>query len=108
MATGTVKWFNDSKGYGFITPDEGSKDLFVPFTNIARDVFTSPSEGPRAAFGPPASALRVVVLSGNGRHFQAGADLKWIRSVSAGSAWGGNVKDSASLAEAKRRRDGSA
>ena len=35
MATGTVKWFNDSKGYGFITPDEGSKDLFVHFSNIS-------------------------------------------------------------------------
>ena len=39
MATGTVKWFNDSKGYGFITPDEGSKDLFVHFSNIAGDGF---------------------------------------------------------------------
>ena len=45
MATGTVKWFNDSKGYGFITPDEGSKDLFVHFSNIAGDGFKSLSEG---------------------------------------------------------------
>ena len=49
MATGTVKWFNDSKGYGFITPDEGSKDLFVHFSNIAGDGFKSLSEGARSS-----------------------------------------------------------
>ena len=56
MATGTVKWFNDSKGYGFITPDEGSKDLFVHFSNIAGDGFKSLTEGcegrVRAGRGP--------------------------------------------------------
>ncbi len=52
MATGTVKWFNDSKGYGFITPDEGSKDLFVHFSNIAGDGFKSLSEGARVEFEP--------------------------------------------------------
>ena len=50
MATGVVKWFNDSKGYGFITPDEGSKDLFVHFSNIAGDGFKSLSEGSRVEF----------------------------------------------------------
>ena len=52
MATGAVKWFNDSKGYGFITPDEGSKDLFVHFSNIAGDGFKSLSEGARVEFEP--------------------------------------------------------
>jgi translation initiation factor IF-1 len=52
MATGTVKWFNDSKGYGFITPDEGSKDLFVHFSNIAGDGFKSLPEGARVEFEP--------------------------------------------------------
>jgi len=50
MASGTVKWFNDSKGYGFITPDEGTKDLFVHFSNIAGDGFTSLSEGQRVEY----------------------------------------------------------
>lgn len=50
MATGTVKWFNDSKGYGFITPENGSKDLFVHHTNIAGDGFKSLAEGARVTF----------------------------------------------------------
>ena len=37
MATGTVKWFNDAKGYGFITPDDNSKDLFVHHSSISGD-----------------------------------------------------------------------
>ena len=39
VATGTVKWFNEEKGYGFITPDEGGSDLFVHFSNISGDGF---------------------------------------------------------------------
>ena len=50
MANGTVKWFNDSKGYGFITPDEGTKDVFVHHSNIAGDGFKSLAEGARVTF----------------------------------------------------------
>ncbi len=50
MATGTVKWFNDTKGYGFITPDEGAKDLFVHHSQIAGEGFKSLSEGARVSF----------------------------------------------------------
>jgi CspA family cold shock protein len=67
MATGTVKWFNDSKGYGFITPDEGSKDLFVHFSNISGDGFKTLVEGARVEFeqregqkGPEATDVRVA------------------------------------------------
>jgi CspA family cold shock protein len=50
MATGTVKWFNDSKGYGFITPDDGSKDCFVHHNAIQGEGFKSLSEGQKVQF----------------------------------------------------------
>jgi len=50
MATGTVKWFNDAKGYGFIAPEDGGKDLFVHHTNIAGDGFKSLSENAKVEF----------------------------------------------------------
>jgi CspA family cold shock protein len=50
MSTGTVKWFNDAKGYGFIAPDEGSKDLFVHHSSIAGDGFKSLVEGSKVEF----------------------------------------------------------
>ncbi len=50
MATGTVKWFNDSKGYGFITPDEGGEDLFAHFSAIEMEGYKSLKEGQRVTF----------------------------------------------------------
>jgi CspA family cold shock protein len=50
MASGTVKWFNDAKGYGFIAPEDGSKDLFVHHSNIAGDGFKSLTEGAKVEF----------------------------------------------------------
>jgi CspA family cold shock protein len=50
MATGTVKWFSNDKGYGFITPDEGGKDIFVHHTGIAGSGFKSLTEGARVEF----------------------------------------------------------
>jgi CspA family cold shock protein len=50
MATGTVKWFNDAKGYGFIAPEDGGKDVFVHFSNIGGDGFKSLAEGARVQF----------------------------------------------------------
>jgi cold shock protein len=50
MATGTVKWFSDDKGFGFITPDEPGKDLFVHFSGIAGDGFRTLAEGARVQY----------------------------------------------------------
>ena len=65
MPTGTVKWFNDEKGFGFITPDDGSKDVFVHQTAIVSEGFRSLSEGSQVEYetessdkGPKATNVR--------------------------------------------------
>jgi len=50
MATGTVKWFSDDKGFGFITPDEGDRDLFVHHTGIEMEGYRSLAEGLRVSY----------------------------------------------------------
>ncbi len=64
MATGTVKWFNDSKGFGFISPTDGSADVFVHFSAVQGDGFRSLAEGQAVNYevengpkGPQASAV---------------------------------------------------
>ena len=64
MITGTVKWFNEAKGYGFITPEDGSKDVFVHHSAIQGGGFKSLAEGQKVTFdierGPKGpSAARV-------------------------------------------------
>ncbi len=66
MATGTVKWFNESKGFGFIAPSDGGADVFVHFTAIIGDGFRTLSEGQNVNFeveegpkGPQAAQVSV-------------------------------------------------
>ncbi len=67
MATGTVKWFNDAKGFGFITPADGSKDVFVHFSALPGEGFKTLAEGAKVEFqtedgpkGPQAQNVTVV------------------------------------------------
>jgi CspA family cold shock protein len=67
MAPGTVKWFSDDKGFGFITPDDQSKDLFVHHTGIVGEGYHSLQDGAKVSYdaeagdkGPKAVNVRVV------------------------------------------------
>ncbi|MDQ1530525.1 MAG: cold shock protein [Microbacteriaceae bacterium] len=67
MATGTVKWFNSDKGFGFIAPDDNGKDLFAHFSAISASGFRSLEENQRVEFdvaagdrGPQAANIRPI------------------------------------------------
>ena len=68
MINGTVKWFDDSKGFGFITPEDGSKDVFVHFSSIASEGFRSLAEGQQVSFevenGPKGPQAAQVTTQG--------------------------------------------
>ena len=74
MATGTVKWFNDDKGFGFITPDEGGKDLFVHHSAITMDGFRTLTEGARVSYDSEAGEKGPKAV--NVEFFSAGGSAK--------------------------------
>jgi len=71
MATGTVKWFSDAKGFGFITPSDSSEDVFVHFSALSGEGFKTLAEGAQVEYdvtagakGPQAQNVRVVAKVG--------------------------------------------
>ena len=91
MATGTVKWFNDDKGFGFITPDDQTKDLFVHHSAISGGGFKSLAEGAKVSYDPEQgpkgpNAANVQKLSARRRN------PHWQRPASAGRGAGARAQ----------------
>ena len=81
MPTGTVKWFSDEKGFGFITPDDGGRDLFVHHSSITADGYRSLAEGSKVSYeeeaapkGPKAVNVQQAVASARGLRAAGAAD----------------------------------
>ena len=66
MATGTVKWFNDAKGFGFITPDDGGEDLFAHFSEVQGSGFKSLQENQKVTFECSGIDLDNQIIAENG------------------------------------------
>ncbi len=83
MATGIVKWFNSEKGYGFITPEDGTKDVFVHFSGIEGEGYKSLNEGQKVEYavtqgqkGPEGQKVEYAVTQG-----QKGPQASGVRPI---------------------------
>lgn len=79
MATGTVKWFNDAKGFGFIEPEAGGEDIFAHFSAIQMDGFRTLKQGGRVSFeivqGPKGQlAQNIAAIDASGQPLPASAE----------------------------------
>jgi len=76
MATGTVKWFNSSKGFGFIAPDDGSDDVFVHFNSIQMDGYKSLDEGQKVNFETEDGAKGPAAVNVTAAEWLLGSSIK--------------------------------
>src|SRR4026207_1354998 len=97
MPTGTVKWFNDAKGFGFITPDDGGKDLFAHHSSIQGSGFKSLKEGQKVSFdvtqgqkGPAGANNEAELRRGRAGRLQCSLAARPQKPASAGFSISGN------------------